>query len=357
MKITFILPSLKAGGAERVVSFLAQNLNKEKYIVNLIIIGFEKDNFFNVSNVNVTYLNYNRLLTALPKLFLMILKYKPNIVFTSIGHLNLAMGFYSIFFRKTKFITREASVVSNMIQFAKKKQLPFFIQKILYSNIDAVICQSNDMKEDFLNKYHIPLNKCFVISNPITFSKVVDSHIFLKKKNSIPQFITIGRLSEEKGHIRILESLKTLNLDFNYIIIGAGNLKSKILQKIYDFELGSKVTLIDSTNEIQRYLESSDLFLQGSYVEGFPNALLEAASLGIPCIAFEAPGGTKEILTNDLNGYIVNSNNEYTIAIKKALEKKWDINNNIKRIYSLFNSNSILLKYEQLFDFILNKTH
>ena len=44
------------------------------------------------------------------------------------------------------------------------------------------------------------------------------------------------------------------------------------------------------------YLSDSDFFIQGSYVEGFPNSVLESCSVGTPVIAFNCPGGTKEII-------------------------------------------------------------
>ena len=61
--IVFVLPSLAAGGAERVMSFIAQNINKQKYDVTLIVFGFEKDKAFEVANIKIIYLNKPRVLT------------------------------------------------------------------------------------------------------------------------------------------------------------------------------------------------------------------------------------------------------------------------------------------------------
>ena len=64
------------------------------------------------------------------------------------------------------------------------------------------------------------------------------------------------------------------------------------------------------------------MFLQGSYSEGFPNALLESCSVGVPVIAFNAPGGTKEIIDNGINGYIVENEEDYISKLKE--DRIWD---------------------------------
>ena len=59
----------------------------------------------------------------------------------------------------------------------------------------------------------------------------------------------------------------------------------------------------------------------GSHYEGFPNVLLEANALGIPVVAFNAPGGIAEVIRERENGLLVEDGNEqaFANAIKKAL--------------------------------------
>ena len=102
IKIMFILPSLSAGGAERVISFVSQNIDKKKFQPQLVIAGFEKDSVYDVSNVEVIYLNKPRILTALPSIVSLIKKNKPKVVVSSISHVNTAMSMLSPFFKKTK---------------------------------------------------------------------------------------------------------------------------------------------------------------------------------------------------------------------------------------------------------------
>ena len=59
-KILFILPSLKAGGAERVLSFLTKQLDKTFFDVKLIVLGFEKDAVYNTELISVFIIPFNK---------------------------------------------------------------------------------------------------------------------------------------------------------------------------------------------------------------------------------------------------------------------------------------------------------
>jgi glycosyltransferase involved in cell wall biosynthesis len=205
------------------------------------------------------------------------------------------------------------------------------------------------MRDDFIKLYNYPIKKCVIINNPIT--KSTDDYLTHSKTKNNPliKFITIGRLSQEKGHLRILKEIKKLNFDFQYTIIGTGELKEIIVNKISEYKLENKVKMIDHTNNVYSFLEESTLFLQGSYVEGFPNALLEAVSIGIPAIVFEAPGGTKEIVDHGINGYIVKNDFEYSDIIQKAVKQKWNHLKIIETAQNKFSSKKILGEYSALF--------
>ena len=88
-----MLPHLKAGGAERVVSFMFMKMDKEVYDLNLLVLGSKKDNHYNVGDQNVYYLNNKRLRFSFIEIIKFLRKNKPDIVFSSIGHINLYFGF------------------------------------------------------------------------------------------------------------------------------------------------------------------------------------------------------------------------------------------------------------------------
>ena len=98
-------------------------------------------------------------------------------------------------------------------------------------------------------------------------------------------------------------------------------------------------------------MENTDLMLMGSYYEGFPNVLLEAGALGIPVVAFDAPGGTREIITEGENGLLVSDGNEnaFSAAIEKALQLKFDTDKIIATTKKRFSLNAAVAQVEELF--------
>lgn len=348
IKVLFILPTLHAGGAERILSFLAKEFNTSKFESKLLIIGKESEAAYTIDKVNTIFLNKNRVLYGIPSLILFLVKYRPKIIMSSIGHLNIVLGLLSPFFINCRFIIREASVASVMSNFSKKNKIYDFLAKISFLKVDAVVCQSEDMANDFMELYKIPRNKIIIINNPITQIYTIKNRAPLNKK---PNYITVGRLSKEKGHLRILEILSKLNHPFNYTIIGDGSEKENIFKKINELDLDKNISHISYSNDIIAQLKKHDVFLQGSYVEGFPNGILESCSVGTPVIAFNVPGGTREIIVHGKNGFLVDNEEDFLNYL--TITKDWDPLQINSIVREKFDKKIILAKYETLFNNLL----
>ncbi len=349
IKVCFVLPSLRAGGAERVISTLARSIDPSKFVVTIIVLGFEKDTKYKVENTKIIYLNKGRLIKSVFTLFITLKKIEPNIVMSSIGHVNQALAFFSYFLRDTKFIAREASVISVISNFSSSKiSIPNNITSKLYQRFEKIVCQSSDMKQDLVSIYGIRNDNVQIINNPINLS------FKIKKSKRInpdcPKFIAIGRLSPEKGQKRLLDVLSKYNGDFRFTILGDGYLKQELLEHIERLDLQEKVVFKSFSNQVNKILMNHDVFLQGSHVEGFPNALLEACTSGIPVIAYDAPGGTKEIVQNKTNGYLVNSAEEFIEKLKIAVHTEWNPDNIRESVETKFHPKIITEKYERLFE-------
>ena len=352
-KILFILPTLTAGGAERVISFIAQNIDQDKYDSQLLVTGYKKDSAYTIDKIRVTFLEKKRVLNAAPKIFWYLLKNKPQVVLSSIGHLNTVMGLMAPIFFNTEFIIREASVISSMDEIHnqspnKKKSFSIhaYLSDISYKMIDKIVCQSNDMAKDFINIYNVPKHKAFIINNPITnLSPLKTTNI---QTNTPIKFITVGRLSKEKGHIRVINLLSKLKFPFHYTIIGDGPFKDDIFNAINANNLNEKITHIPFTSEVSKYMAINDLFLQGSYVEGFPNTVLESCIVGTPVLAFNVPGGTKEIISHNENGYLAETEEEYLQYLNNRTPLKPE---KIREsVVTKFDKDKIVKQYESLFD-------
>jgi glycosyltransferase involved in cell wall biosynthesis len=201
------------------------------------------------------------------------------------------------------------------------------------------------MREDLVTNFNFPEGKTTVIHNPV--EEISGAPIPIAKN----KFITVARLSEEKGIDRLIRSAAKLTIPFQYFIIGEGDQREKLQKLIIDLQLGDKVFL--TGEKINPYLgmEDAALMLSGSLYEGFPNSLLEAGMLGIPVVAFDAPGGIGEIIRSGENGLLVKDNDEaaFAITIEKASQTTFDrakIITSTKERYTLY---KVIAETERLF--------
>ncbi|AHM58639.1 group 1 glycosyl transferase [Flammeovirgaceae bacterium 311] len=132
----------------------------------------------------------------------------------------------------------------------------------------------------------------------IHVGKNMKEYIFRPKKkfSTIKKFITIGRLVEKKGFDDCIEAFKYLVIkypDISLTIIGEGELYNSLIQLIKDNNISNNVKLIGrlSHSESMKVLKEADAFILCSKtakdgdMEGIPTVLMEAQSLGIPCIS------------------------------------------------------------------------
>lgn len=351
IKVFFIVPTLYGGGAERITSYIPQYIDKDKFDVSLIIIGFEKDSTFNVSGVPITFLNKTRVLKAPLALIKLFKKEKPQVVLSTLTHLNSLMGFMSIVFPKIKFIGRHCIVSRAANKYIDRSdsltsKIARLRTKLGYKFLDIILCQSVDMRNDMLiNNFKVPKHKLRVINNPIRDNFDLKS---LDGTHNRPlRLITVSRLVKVKGHSRLLNMLSKLKIPFHYSIVGDGSERENIFKQVADLGLKDKVEHVPFTNEVAKYLSKSDYYIMGSYAEGFPNCLLESCSVGTPVIAFEAPGGLNEIIENGVNGFLVSNENEF--IQKLNVEKQWDPRIVRESVYKKFNKHKIARDYEKLF--------
>jgi glycosyltransferase involved in cell wall biosynthesis len=347
-KIVFITPSLATGGTEKIIMYLSTRMKQFGFETQLIVISGSEQNNYTPESLEITYLNKNKFRNAVVSLYKAVRKTKADILFSSVVHINLFLGLYKVIFPKIKCIVRISSIVSKSEKISNKNFIFKGFKNLILNNIDCFIYQSIDMKEDFKTvfpKANVPYK---IINNPV-ISPFVDINKIAYSDSKI-RFVTVGSLTTHKGHERILKCLNEINNDFVYEIYGKGNQKKNLEKLTVKFKLQSKV---DFKGEIPFTLENikspNTFYLLGSYFEGFPNAVLEALSFGVPIIAFNAPGGQNEIIVSGFNGFFASSKEDYVNQIRRSIEQKWHKKKIVKDIYHRFDEKKIALKYKDLF--------
>lgn len=212
----------------------------------------------------------------------------------------------------------------------------FLIKRSLSKESIHSILVSADKKiiEDFikLNKFPKVVSEKFV-----SFPTRVDTDIFnstedksfkmqLNIKNTEHVFITVGRISTIKGWDLIIEAFEILllkGINCKLIFVGDGEDKVVLQKKVEEKKIDNRIIItgFQKKENIVKYLNISDVFLTGSYYEGWSLAMLEALAMGLKIVSTNVSGASDLIIEN-VNGYILydRNPNKYADAMISSLQ-------------------------------------
>lgn len=351
IKLMIVVPTLECGGLERNVAMICNNMDTTKYDVTLVVVN-NLNQFFKITNKDIKLIDLKiaNVRKSLFQILKISRKVRPDIILSTANHLNLLFGIFKwLFPKRIKIIARESSIVSINTQRSWNPVIYHWLLRVFYRNIDVIICQSKFMQDDLLSNYNIRIEKTRIIHNAIIQPEY---QVEPNSPSAFAKLITVARLSKEKGLDRLIKSVSKLNIPYRFVIIGEGDMRNKLQELINDLSLQQHVFLVGSRSEPYKEVPSPDLFLMGSYYEGFPNAMLEATAIGIPVVAFNAPGGIAEQIVNFENGILVEGNDEkaFAEAIQQALNFDFNKNKIQEDALKRFSINCIMKNWYDLFE-------
>lgn len=315
-KICIISPSLKMGGIERALTTLANFFNSLGYDITFISCQ-ETEHFYKLDQqINFHEFKhkrqrgiagkisfYFRLLEFLRK---KVAEVKPDCVLS-----------FGDVFNPLVLLALKNSKVPIYISDRTSPDFPFnsvvkFGKKWLYPRSAGFIAQtkraSDFKKKQFDDKLYIK-----VIPNAI---KPVERHPHIAREN---QIVYIGRLSKEKGVARLIEAFhKINNKSWTLALGGDGPELSNLKILVENLNLNNRVTFLGKVSKIDLLLAESSIFVLPSFLEGFPNALCEAMSAGLPSICFDCIPH-EELIVSGENGFVVKDGD--LLALVKVLDK------------------------------------
>ncbi|WP_292654767.1 glycosyltransferase [Nitratifractor sp.] len=169
----------------------------------------------------------------------------------------------------------------------------------LYPRTDRILSNSYGNREDLIAHFGVPPEKCIVVYNPFDFEKIRGEAQEPPKnwKKGGFTFLTVGRLDEGKNHRLLIEALAILQKsDAELVIIGEGPQKDALRHLIKRLGLENRVYLIGRRRNPFAWMRRADCFVFASNHEGFPNVLVEALACGTPVISTDCHSGPREIL-------------------------------------------------------------
>lgn len=316
--LVLLIPQLRHGGAERVVSHLSNLLSED---FNIKIVVFD--------DTTITY-EYSGELISLD----IPLDATSNIIkktINTIRRLHRFNKYKKINDIKTTYSFGDSANVINVLSFGDDQRIisirgfrginqgKTFIDKIIFKPIsklithlaDKVVAVSNLIKETLISEYNLNAEKVYTVHNGYNINEIErKSRESLTEKEKLifdkPVIITAGTFRMEKGYWHLLKSFKRVienNKDVQLVILGNDykDYKEKVLTLANDLDVINNIHLLGYTENPYKYFANSDVYALSSVFEGFPNALVEAMACGLPVVANDCQSGPREILAPDIS--------------------------------------------------------
>lgn len=320
-KLLFVIHSLHGGGAERVLTNLIKHLDREKYIIYLLL--FEKKGPYlseipgHVNIYDLRKRNKYSFINLILRVVKIIREVKPETIISINNYTNIVVGLARLLYRKKiRLVLSERSNLSGFLLETKWSQLKRILSRIALNQADIVVVNSQGSKND-LEKYFCSKKEVTVIKNPLDLDKIEElSREKIENNNIYPYLLAVGRISREKGYRCLLKAYSLINQEIpeNLVILGEGEEKKELIELAEELKIQDKVFFLGFQNNPYKFMKNASLYILSSFREGFPNVLLEAMACGVPIISTNCPSGPDELIVNGENGILVPPGNSEAIA-------------------------------------------
>lgn len=362
--ICIFVPSLRGGGAEKIVVTIANFLASQNYNVDLVVLTDSGAFQCEVSSsVHIINLNRSRLISAIIPLRKVLVTNKYDLVFSAMKHANILCLVAMLGFRSwpTLILSEHSPPISSIrMNFSIKMLCIKYLMVLLYPFADHVVCVSNSVLSE-LQRLVPRVRNTSVIYNPVNLNEVDylkrDRHLhrwFLDNDNTI--ILTAGRLVHDKDYHSLLKAFALLKKSvkaLKLVVLGDGPLRNELELLCAKECISGSVHFAGFVHNPHAWMLNSHLFVLSSRLEGFGNVIVEAMSCGIPVVATDCPGGVSEILENGKWGSLVPVSNPtaFCDAMLKALS---DPVPDVKSRAQDFSGDITLSNYKNLFSSLLD---
>ncbi|MDP3999641.1 MAG: glycosyltransferase [bacterium] len=326
IKVLYAITKTDLGGAQKYVSDLAANLDRQRFEAKIIYGGQDLRWLSNRVWPWALFLNDWLAILELRKFYK---KEQPQIVHLNSSKAGIIGSLAAILISpRPKIIFTAHGWVFNPTNALSLAVRWFYIllHKIAAFFQDHIICVS-EYDHQLALRYHIaPPKKITTIHNGIDSGlkfldkesakrdiiKIIPNSKFQILDSKLPWIGSIGRLVKEKNYETLIEAAAIIP-NACFFIIGSGSEQRNLESRIKNLKLEKRFFLLNPSGNDAQYLKAFDIFAMSSIKEGLPYILMEAMLAERPIIITEA-GGMPEMIKNHENGLMVAQKNPKMLA-------------------------------------------
>ncbi|WP_461790333.1 glycosyltransferase [Pedobacter sp.] len=223
-------------------------------------------------------------------------------------------------------------------------QSPFpFVDNFVYPRATGVLVLSEAAKQKVAQQY--AQKNILLLDNPVTFP----AQAIVSKQQAI---ICMGRLSTEKGQDVLIEAFSKVKNDWKLWFLGDGPSRKELEILAQNLGVANRIVFLGMQQDTAFYLNQASIYVMPSLTENFPMALVEAMSLGLPCIATDCMPWRKQddFIVDEFNGLKVPVANSDALA--QAIDRlvfdeqlRENLGKNAANIKQQFNIESTVNKF------------
>ena len=191
-----------------------------------------------------------------------------------------------------------------------------WLRQHIYGQLDMLVALTKESAVWL--KANTKIQKIEIIPNTVNYPITPQPPVIKPKfvSNSF-NLIAVGRLSYQKGFDRLIQAFSTLASRFpewNLTILGEGDCRQILEQQIAELGLEQRVSMPGVVGNLGDWYTEADLYVMTSLFEGFPNALGEAMSYGLPVISVDCDTGPRDIIRHQVDGLLVPQNDHHALV-------------------------------------------
>lgn len=352
--VLFVVDNLVMGGVTKVLVNLLDNMDSQKYNIDLLVLHYYKDmkvqvpEYVNVIDGNeffssvdmsigrilkeknikeffkklalVISLKSGRIKGKIEKARKKILKkkYDTEIAFND--------GFSEIFVANGDAPNKVAWMHTDISVHNDSRRYYGLIKESL-EKMNVCACVSDRVREVYIDYYDLDEKKFQTIHNIIDVDEIKNKgneKIDVEFSDDVINLISVGRLAMQKNYERFINVHKKLIEDgykINSYLIGDGLEKEKLENAVKEKQIEDTFIMLGRKDNPFPYVKKADLFVLSSILEGLPTVLYEAIILGVPCVSTDV-AGAKEILKDEYGLIVENDDEALYLGLKKILDDR-----------------------------------
>lgn len=281
-ELMFVVPSFHLGGAERVITLLANGTAAHGVSTSIVTLAPDGPQRTRVAeDVDIIDLHRPRARHAALPLVRLIRARRPSAVMTSQTHLNALLALLAPSFpRGTRAVVRESELRGGHRASDRAIRTG---QRTVYRNLDHVLVSSSWMANLLAGRHEGPITR---IPNPVDVEGLRSGTAPERGSGPGRRFVHVGRMIAQKRVAALVQAFAAgAAPDDRLVLVGDGPERSRVEAEVARLGLTGRIVLTGARDEPGALIAGADALVLASSSEGMPNAVLEALALGTPVIA------------------------------------------------------------------------